>query len=180
MEDRFDVNLVALAFDDLAKAHRGFVRAFLTGAALAAGFDPQEFREAVGHLNHAIRVVIDHEAAGAEAGAGNTHLVEIERRVELFGENAGSGDAGEDSFELAAGKKAAAPFFNEFAERDPERELVDSGTLDVAGNCENHVAGRGARTHGAEPIGALSHDVRHVAHGFAIVDERRIVLAGNT
>ena len=67
LENGFNVDLVAAAVDETFEAARRFVEAVLAGAALAAGFDPQKSREAIRDLHHAIRIVIDHEAAGAEA-----------------------------------------------------------------------------------------------------------------
>src|SRR5690242_8415254 len=122
-------------------------------------------------LQHAIGVVINHEAAGAESGAGDAHFVEVERRVELFRKNARSGNAGEDGFQFAAGEEAAARFLDEIAKGDAKRKLVYARALDVARDGENHVAGSGGRTHGAKPVRALAHDVRDIAHRLAIVDE---------
>ena len=43
VENIFDIDFVAGAFDKLFETARRFVRAVFAGAALAAGFDPQKF-----------------------------------------------------------------------------------------------------------------------------------------
>src|SRR5271170_405479 len=145
--------------------------AFAAGDAPAAGFVRVKMHDAAGEVHHA-GVLVNHDgAAGAEhrADLGDGIVVHVD--VNFAGaEQRARTAAGDDGFQFFASAYAAGYVFNQLAEIESQRKLVDAGLVDVSGN---RIQARAAIFGSAEagvPIAAAANDGRDGAERFHVVD----------
>ena len=115
----------------------------------------------------------DHGAAGAEHRADFRDGVVIHGHVNFVGTEQRTRTAtGDNGFQFLAAANAACDVFDEFAEREAERQFVNSGLVHVAGD---RIQARAAIFRSAEtgvPFAAATNDRRHGAERFDVVDHR--------
>ncbi len=101
--------------------------------ALSAGLVLQEVHEVLGHVHHAGVFVHDDHAARSHDGACFHEAVVVDGQVEHPRRDAASGrPARLDGLDLRAARRPAADVVNHLRDLDAERDLHQSGVLDLS------------------------------------------------
>src|ERR1700733_6592193 len=148
-------------------------RAFAAGDAPAAGFVRIEMHDAAGNVHHAGIFIHDHGAARAEHRADLGDRVEVHGDVDLVGGKQRAGAAARNhGFQFLAASDAARDFIDQLAQRKTKRELVNAGTIHVAGNRIEARAAVFRRAQAGAPFPAFENDGGNGAERFGVVDHR--------
>src|SRR5579859_2531141 len=145
---------------------------FAARDAPAAGFMRVKMHDPARHIDHA-GVFIHHDhAAGAEHRAGFGDGVVIHGQINFVGgEDRARTAAGNHRFEFFAVGNAAGHFVDELFHVHAERNFVDAGLIDVAGNAEQARAAVSRRAAIGVSFAAFVDDARHGAERFHVVDD---------
>ena len=109
--------------------------AFAAGNAPAAGFVRVEMHDAAREVHHAGVFVNDHRAAGAKHRTDFRDRVVVQVDVDFVGAKQRTRTAArDDGFQFLSAANAARDVFDEFAQWEAQRQFVNSGLVDVAGN----------------------------------------------
>src|SRR5277367_781037 len=147
--------------------------AFAAGNAPAAGLVRIEVHDAAGEVHHAGFFVNYDGAAGAEhrTDFGDGIVIHVDVNFAGVEQRAGTA-AGNHGLQFFAAAHAASDVFNQLAQIESQRKLIDARLIDVP---ENRVQARAAIFRSAQagvPIAAAANDGGHGAERFHIVDHR--------
>src|SRR6266849_3196283 len=148
--------------------------AFAAGDAPAAGLVRVEMHDAPRHVHHAGVFVHDHHAAGPEHGAGFGDGIVVHGKVDLGRAHQRAGAAaGNHGLELLAAWNAAGDFIDELLHVHAERNFVNAGLIDVAGDAKHARAAVPRRAAAGVFLAALENNGRNSAERFDVINDRR-------
>ena len=155
------------------------VRALTARGALAAGLVRVELREPQAGLDHADRLVHDHDGSGAEQRSGGDDAFEVHRAYRGGRPSASACSIRPGSRPSAWSRPRMPPAISSRVPNVvPSGTSYWPGTFDVATDRDHLRAGRLLGAHRAEPLDALAHDPRDGGDRFDVVDHgRRLVEA---
>src|SRR5579859_6155959 len=143
------------------------------GNAPAAGLVRVKVHDPARHVDHAGVFIHNNHAAGAKHRTGFGDGVVVHRKIDFVrGENRAGAAAGNYGFELLAVGNASRDFVEKLLHVHAERNFVDAGLVDVAGDAEQASATvfRGAAV--GVSFAAFVDDRRHGAECFHVIDNR--------
>src|ERR1700735_1064573 len=145
--------------------------AFSARNAPAAGFMSVEMHDPSRQVNHAGLFVNDYRAAGAQHRADFRHRVVIHRHINFISRKQRTGtSAGYHRLQLLAVLHAAGYFLNHALQIKAERQLVNSGLIDVPGNRIEPRPAIFRRSQRSVPIATLPNYRGHGAERFNVID----------
>src|SRR6266852_6201113 len=147
---------------------------FAAGNTPAAGLVRVEMHDAPRHVHHAGVFVHDHHAAGPEHGAGFGDGIVVHGKVDLGRAHQRAGAAaGNHGLELLAAWNAAGDFVDELLHVHAERDFVNAGLIDVAGDAKHARAAVSRCAAAGVFFTALENDGRNGAERLDVIDDGR-------
>ena len=162
----------AVAFVDAGHRLLQPVGALAAGDAPAAALVLVELDGAECELDDRNRLIEDDDAGGAEHGARLAHLVEVHANIDFVRAQDGTRcAAGHHGLECLAVGNAAGNVVDHLLQVVTHRQLVDTGSIDVAADAEQARAAIALRADLRVCGAAYLDDEGHAGDGFGVVDD---------